>query len=408
MPDALPVSSRIRAEVNTKMSWKPLVLCVVAGLASVTLTSDAAKADFAAPMVSVVVAAERDLVETATITGTLVPRDEVLIAPEIDGFRIVDLLAEEGDRVTKGQVLVRLSRDMLDAQVAQNTASTARARAAVDQGRSQIDQAEAAAEEARLSLDRARSLQRSGNTTEAVMEQRTSAARSATGRLTAAHNGLTMAEADLALSRAQRDELDLKLRRTEVRAPVDGVIARRAARLGATASVAAEPLFRMIARGEIELEGDVTGAGFGRMKVGAPADIDLGGPSRVKGHVRVVYPEVDRLTRLGKVRVALDTADPAAHIGAFARGTLEVARRRALALPLSALLYGDDGRASVMIVVDGRVAERNVRTGLTTGAFVEIVDGIARGDIVVARAGSFLRDGDAVRTQVAAGGAAGL
>ena len=183
----------------------------------------------------------------------------------------------------KGQVLVRLSRDLLDAQVAQNVASTARAQAAVEQGRSQIDQAEAAAEEARQSLDRARLLQRSGNTTEAVMEQRISAARSATGRLTAARNGLTIAEADLALARAQRSELDLKLQRTEVRAPVDGIINRRSARLGATASIAAEPLFRMIARGEIELEGDVTGGGFSRMKVGAPADIDLGGPSQVKG-----------------------------------------------------------------------------------------------------------------------------
>ena len=370
------------------------------GLAIGLLAASAALAGEAkAPMVSAVVPVESDLVERASITGTLVARDEVLVAPEIDGVRVAELLVEEGDRVAAGQVLARLSHEMLDVQIVQNEASLARAEAALDQGRSQIDQAEASSEENRLSLARAQALRLSGNATEVTIEQRASAARSADGRLAAARHGLAMAEADIKLAKAQRRELDLRLARTAVKAPVDGVISRRSARVGATASMSGEPLFRLIAHGLIELEGDVTETGLGDVGIGAPATVDVGGSRPVHGRVRLVYPEIDRASRLGKVRVALDP-DPSLRIGAFARGTLETARRRGLAVPLSALLYGETGEASVLVVENGRVAERKVVTGLAGGELVEVREGLHAGETVVARAGTFLRPGDAVRVAV--------
>ena len=96
------------------------------------------------------------------------------------------------------------------------------------------------------------------------------------------------------------------------------------------------------------------------------------------------------------MRVALDPA-PSLRIGAFARGTLETAHRHGLAVPLAALLYGEAGEAGVLVVEDGRVAERKVVTGLATGELVEVREGLKAGETVVARAGSFLRPGDAVR-----------
>ncbi len=348
------------------------------------------------PVVSVIAAAPRELVERAVVTGTLVPRDEVLVAPELDGVRVTEVLVEEGDHVAKGQVMARLSREMLDTQIAQNAASLARAQAAIAQGKSGIDQADASALEAKLALERAQTLSRSGNATEATLEQRVSASRSADGRLSAARNGLTMAEADLSQTRAQRAELELKLARTEIRAPVDGIVSRKAARVGASASTAGEPLFRLIAHGTIELEGEVTETGLGKLAVAAPAAVDIGGAAPVRGRVRAIYPEIDRTTRLGKVRITLDP-DPALRIGAFARGTVELARRTGIALPLSALLFSSTGEAGVLVVVDGRVEGRKVSTGLSAGGSIEIVEGVRAGDAVVARAGAFLRPGDAVR-----------
>ncbi|SFM18808.1 efflux RND transporter periplasmic adaptor subunit [Methylobacterium pseudosasicola] len=349
-----------------------------------------------APAVTVVPAERREIVERAVVTGTLVPRDEILVAPEIEGLRITDLLVEEGDRVTKGQVLAKLSQEMIVTQEASNVASIARAEAAIVQARSQIVQAEAANIEAKQSLERAQSLAKTGNATAAVLEQRVSAAQGAEGRLAAAKGGLQSAQADLATARAAAAEIALRRARTDIRAPEAGIVNRRTARVGASVTAAGEPLFRLIARGEIELEGEVPETSLARIQVGDPASLALDDGRTLRGKVRRVYPEVDRATRLGKVRIRL-TDDPALRIGAFARGTVEVARREGIAVPVSSLLYAADGRASVLVAKDGRVEARAVTSGLSSEGYTEIRSGVAAGESVVARAGSFLRDGDRVR-----------
>ncbi|WP_373875298.1 efflux RND transporter periplasmic adaptor subunit [Methylobacterium trifolii] len=349
-----------------------------------------------APAVTVVGAERREIVERAIVTGTLVPRDEILVSPEIEGYRITELLVEEGDRVAKGQVLARLSLEMIATQEASNVAAVARAEAAIVQARSQIVQAEAAQTEARLSLERAQSLIKTGNATAAVLEQRISAAQGADGKLAASRGGLQSAEADLATAKAAGTEIALRRARTDIRAPESGIVNRRTARVGATATAVGEPLFRLIARGEIELEGEVPETWLPRLKLGDAASLDLEDGRRLAGKVRRVYPEVDRATRLGKVRVTLHD-DPALRIGAFARGTVEVARRAGVAVPVSSLLFTADGRAGVLVVKDGRVEARVVKPGLSAEGFSEVRSGLSEGESVVARAGSFLRDGDRVR-----------
>ena len=348
-----------------------------------------------APAVTVVRAAERELVEQAIVTGTLMPREEILVAPEVEGYRVAEVLVEEGDVVKQGQVLARLSRDVLETLLAQNLATRTRAEAGIAQAKSQIVQADAAQVEAQQSLERARALMKTGNTTEAVMEQRVSAARAAEGRLAAARDGLRIAEAEKAAAEAQRREIEWRLSRTEIRAPAAGVVSRKNARLGATASGAGEALFRIIANGEIELEGEVTETQMPQLREGAAAQVTIDGHRFITGKIRNIFPEVDRATRLGKVRIALPK-DKALRIGSFARGTVEVARRIGVAVPTASVLYGAEG-PTVLAVVNDRVETRRVRTGLSAGGFIELVEGLRPGEFVVARAGSFLRNGDLVR-----------
>src|SRR5262245_58836873 len=80
-----------------------------------------------APAVTVGPARERTFVERLFVSGSLVARDEAMVGAQIDGLRIVELLAEDGDRVAKDQVLARLDRSQLDAMLAQNDAALARA-----------------------------------------------------------------------------------------------------------------------------------------------------------------------------------------------------------------------------------------------------------------------------------------
>jgi RND family efflux transporter MFP subunit len=350
------------------------------------------------PAVSVVVSAPRELVDTVLVTGTLVPREEILVLAENDGVRIVDVLADEGDAVKQGQVLARLSRDLLEAQLAQNAAQLARAEASIAQARAQIVQADAANVEAKQALERVRALRNSGNATEAALEQRVSAALSAQGRLAGARDGLAFSTAEKAQVEAQRRELQVRLERSEVKAPRAGTVSRRTARIGQMTGAGGDALFRIVADSEIELEAELLETRIAALAPGQSARIAVAG-REIAGTVRLVPAEIDRTTRLGKVRVALPR-DAGLRIGAFARGTIEVARRTALAVPVGAVVYGAEG-ASVQVVDGTKIVVKPVKLGLVADGHVEIREGLTPDLLVVARAAGFLRDGDQVRPLLA-------
>ena len=79
------------------------------------------------------------------------------------------------------------------------------------------------------------------------------------------------AEAEKAQIEAQRRELDWRRGRTEVVAPADGIVSRRMARIGGYAAGAAEPMFRIVANGEVELDAEITETRMASVKVGQPA-----------------------------------------------------------------------------------------------------------------------------------------
>ncbi|CAA2142654.1 efflux RND transporter periplasmic adaptor subunit [Hyphomicrobium sp. ghe19] len=349
----------------------------------------------AAPTVTVSKVGIDNFVETAAVSGSLVPREEILVSPEVEGLRVLELLADEGDKVKKGQILARLVAEQLDAQLAQNDANLARSDAAIAQAESQIVQFEAQSKEAAAQFDRAVPLKQSGYLSGATYDQRESAAHTTAAQLIAARDGLTAAKAEKAQVEAQRRELMWRRNNTEVTAPADGVISRRMARIGAMASTAGEPMFRIIQNGEIELDAEIVETELKKVKVGQKAIVTVPQNGDFEGKVRLIAPEVDKATRLGRVKIFLGD-NPSLRIGSYARGRIETARSRGLAVPSSAVTF-DQGLASVQVVKDDTVQKHSVTVGLIAGDLVEIKKGVNEGDLVVTRAGTFLRDGDVVR-----------
>ena len=177
---------------------------------------------------------------------------------------------------------------------------------------------------------------------ESAYDQREQAARTAEAQLVAAQDGLKVAEAEKAQIEAQRRELMWRRGRTEVLAPADGIISRRIARVGGFAAGSAEPMFRIVANSEIELDAEVIETRLAGVREGQDARVEVTGLGTIAGKVRLVSPEVDKATRLGRVRIFLGD-NPGLRVGAFARGTIETAKGSGLAVPASAILYGADG-----------------------------------------------------------------
>jgi RND family efflux transporter MFP subunit len=344
------------------------------------------------PQSVTVTRAERgDITETANVTGTLVPREEILVSPQIDGVATTAILAEEGDTVTAGQVLARLSREALDAMLAQNTAQIARDQAA-------IAEAEAARVEADAAFARAHDLVRTATASRETYDTRQAAALTAAARVASAR-------ADLAFAQAQRQELQVKLVHTDITAPVAGVVSRRVARLGSVAMMNGDPLFRIISNGQIELQADVPETVLARLQPGQQAEMAMAGGATRAGTIRLVSPEMNAASRLGRIRIAIDPRSDGWHglvLGGFGRAVIRTASHTGVLVPLSAVQFGADG-AHVQVVRNGVVETRTVRLGLRAEGRAEILEGLAAGEAVVAVSGTFVRGGDHVTAIPAAG-----
>jgi hypothetical protein len=90
-------------------------------------------------------------------------------------------------------------------------------------------------------------------------------------------------------------------------------------------------------------------------------------------------------------------SDTRLRVGGFGRAQIVIAQTCNVAIPLSAVLYGDDAGAVTAVVRNNRVETRPIVVGQLSGGEAEVRQGLAEGDLVVARAGAFFREGDRVR-----------
>jgi len=252
--------------------------------------------------VTVVRAKRSCFADTISVSGMLVPREEVSVRPEREGLQISQVLVDAGETVTAGQVLARLTPP--DAQP---------------------------------------------NSPQVV----------------------------------------------PVQSPVAGIVLKVDATIGTTASARAAPLFQIIARGEFELLGELPADQLSKLSAGKVAKISVAGASEVVGRVRSIAATVNGGTQLGQVNIFIGS-DPRLRVGAFGRGQIVIAQSCNVAIPLSAVLYAQD-IAVVAVVRNDRVETRQVLVGHLAEGEAEVRQGLAEGDLVVAKAGAFFREGDRVR-----------
>jgi HlyD family secretion protein len=185
-----------------------------------------------------------------------------------------------------------------------------------------------------------------------------------------------------------------------VQTPVAGLISASTASVGAMASGKGEALFSVIARSEFDLVGLVPTRDLSRLAVNQAARIKIIGVGEVDGKVRRLSPTVEPNSQLAQAYISI-TTNRRLLVNSSGRALITTGQSCGVSVPLTAILYGTAGTV-VQVVKRARVETRRVETGLMSGGQVEIREGIAEGDIVVARAGALLREGDPVRPVTAA------
>ncbi|WP_183191686.1 efflux RND transporter periplasmic adaptor subunit [Ancylobacter tetraedralis] len=343
---------------------------VVAGLVSVCRPSGAQeRTEAPALTVSVVKPVEHQWPETVPASGWLRPWHEAIIASEISGLRITDVLAEVGSVVSKGQVLVQLAQESVRADLLKEEAA--------------LETAKANLAKAKSNAERVRKLQGSGalsdeKATEYLITEQT-------------------ATADVKSAEATLESQRIKLNQTTIVAADDGVITSRSAQLGAVVSSGTE-LFRLIRQQRIEWQAEVSARYLPRIKEGLTAVILGAGDTRIEGQVRLVGPTVSTDTGRAVVYVTLP-AEAHPPVGLYVTGYIELQTTRALAVPESALVFRDGINYLFTVDKDRRVTRVRIEIGRRKAGEVEILSGLDEAASVVKSGGAFLADKALVRIE---------
>jgi RND family efflux transporter MFP subunit len=317
-----------------------------------------------------VVARSEQWPETIQAFGNIVPWEEMIVSAQVEGQPLVELLANVGDRVRKGQVLARFDSRMLRAEVS-------RLRAEVEQARAEVAQANAERE-------RALELADSGGVSEQEVTQRVTAAQVAAARLSA--------------SRAQLSARELDLQRAEVSAPDDGTVSARNALPGIVGTPGLE-LFRIIRRDRLEWRGELTAAQLLRAAPGQQVLLSLPGGATAVARIRHLAPSMNMQTRLAVVYADIERGE-SARAGTYVNGRIVLGQVPALIVPASAIVVRDGESFAFILTSNGeeqRVRQQLIQAGRRMGRDVEILSGLSEGDRVVAQGAGFLDDGDRVR-----------
>ncbi|MBW9063028.1 efflux RND transporter periplasmic adaptor subunit [Rhizobium herbae] len=351
------------------MRAPPLLAALFLGVNLVPIPgpSFAQQNEAAALTVAVATPVERRWPETVPASGWLKPWHEAIIAAEIDGLRVTDVLVDVGSVVSKGQALVRLADETIRAELRKEEAALASARADLAK--------------ARANADRARKVQGSGALSDEKINE----------YLIAEQTAIAGVESAEALLERQK----IKLAQTTILAADDGLITSRSVQLGAVVSSGTE-LFRLIRQQRVEWQAEVSARYLPRIREGLTTTIVESGDRRVKGTVRLVGPTVSTDTGRALAYVALP-AEAHLPIGLYVTGQIELETTAALAVPETALVLRD-GIAYVFTVdADRRASRVRVETGRRNGSEVEILSGLDRSTEVVMTGGAYLSDKAFVR-----------
>lgn len=307
--------------------------------------------------------------ERVTASGQVLAWQEAIIGAEIGGVRLVELQANVGDRVKKGDLLARLADEMLLADVHQQQAA--------------LDESTARYKEAEENAQRAAKIKDSNVLSAQELQQFTNAAE--------------IAKAQMGSADARLESAKLKLRYTRIIAPDDGLISSRSATLGTVAQVGGE-LFRLIRQDKLEWRAELTDVQLQQVNIGQKVQVRTGVNDTVTGVVTRIAPSVDMSTRNGFVYVSLNE-NKTLLAGTFTQGEFELGKSNALTLPQSAVVVRDGYSYVYRVGADARVTQTKVTIGRRQGDRVEVSAGLAPNATVVATGTGFLNDGDLVRIE---------
>jgi RND family efflux transporter MFP subunit len=328
-------------------------------------------------------ATRHDLTDYITVVGNLIGEATVDVVPRVAG-RIESIAVQLGDRVSKGQQIVKIEDRTIREQIRQ-------AEASLETNKATVLSRENDEKVAASVLGRMKAQAEAGLVSKQALED-------AESRHNAAMSQVLVARSQQTQTQARIEELKITLNDTSVISPVDGFVSRRLLDQGAFAG-ANTVILSVVDIGTVRLVASLIEKGFKRVVPGVEAEVSVDAfeGERFRGIVSRVAPVFDPATRTAQMEIEVPNPGFRLKPGMYARVRLTVDRRpNALTVPRSAVI-DTEGKRGVFLVDEGQTAHfREIRTGLQDGDRVEVLDGLTEGERVVTTGALALRDGDRV------------
>jgi multidrug efflux system membrane fusion protein len=283
----------------------------------------------------------------------------------------------EGDRVSRGTVLVRIRSSEYQDKVRQASSHSAAT--------------EAIAQKAKLDFDRATRLYDSQSITKPDFD--------------AARAQYDATQSELHAARAATSETEIALRDTSVVAPFDGDIVKKSVELGAFVGPGV-PAFALAKTDVAKIVVGVPDTVVRSIKLGEPVEVAIDAfPARTfRARISRMSSAADAITRNFDVEIAIPNRDHLLKVGMI--GSLQLAdgsggtRASSLQVPLSAIVQAKDGKYAVFVISSsstGQVASlRSVEIGAVNGTDITVVSGLSAGDRIITTGANLLKDGQRV------------
>ncbi|OEJ67167.1 efflux RND transporter periplasmic adaptor subunit [Magnetovibrio blakemorei] len=314
---------------------------------------------------------------------------------------LVELLADQGQRVREGTVLARLDDREQQARLVKAAAGVTNARAMLESAEAGLVKAKTVLKLKESINTRRQTLLRSGATTKEEADNALTEAQSARADLLIAESNISIAKASVENAQAEHDYQSVLLDNFTLSAPYDALVVSRTNELGTVLNMGV-PLFKLVKADTVWVLGYIDEGRAGHIEIGQQVEIHLRSrPDRYfAGHVARIDIESDRANEERRVYAVCDECPDQFHLGEQAEMTITVDTLETAVLVPEIAVDGLDAqrqRGVVWVVQDGELKRRTVGFGYQTlDARLEIISGLETGDEVVIKRVKGLKETRAV------------
>jgi HlyD family secretion protein len=337
------------------------------------------------------------------VVGTLVAVDQVTISSEADG-KVSRILADLGDRVTAGQVLIQLDHEKQQYTYEQQQAVLARTLAQYGASDPEhlpdiektpdVQKANADLVQATQAFDRASELFKRTLISQQALDDAKAALQSKRASYESALQNAKNLRASIQASEATMKLAGRQLRDTDIRAPFDGYVEKRLVNLGELVKTQM-PVMAVVRLNPLKVIAEIPEKMAPWIKDGQPValQVDAYRDRTFEGKVSRISPGVNASTRAFPFEALVPNTDTVLKPGTFARVHIESGKvDNVLTLPYSALQYRY-GVNRVFVVGGDKLSMRELAVGERMGDRIEIVSGVKAGERVAVTDVDTLADG---------------